>query len=131
MNFKQDFLIKLKELDLLNLPRGFYAITGGGPLTIRNLRKANDVDVVVKNSLWEKLSKRYTPYDEYHIQIGNIEIWGDLINLTDKMDEVIDNAEIIEGYPFVTLQDTLSWKTFLNREKDKRDIVLIKESLKS
>ncbi|MBI5345586.1 MAG: hypothetical protein HZB76_00350 [Chlamydiae bacterium] len=124
-NFKENFLLKLKELDRLNLSKKDYAITGSGPLAIRNLREANDVDILVTKAYFNELSKKYPPYDAKHIKIGNIEIWGDFINLTPKMEMVIKHSEIIEGYPFVTLQDTLSWKRFLNREKDQKDILMI------
>lgn len=124
------FLEKLKELDKLNLPKKNYAITGSGPLAIRNIRNANDIDILVKKDTWENLKTKYTSYDENHIKIGNIEIWKDFINLTPIINEVIDSAEIIEKYPFVTLEHTISWKKFLNREKDLKDIKLIENFLK-
>jgi len=43
---------------------------------------------------------------------------------------MIDNAEMIDGLPYVNLQDTILWKTRENREKDLRDIKLIKDYLK-
>lgn len=121
----KSFLKRLKEVESLKLPRGEFAITGSGPLAIRGLREAKDVDIVVKNTLWLELIKHFTPYDSKHIRIGNIEIWGDFINLTECMDRVIDSAEWLYEYPFITLQDTISWKKFLNRQKDQDDITLI------
>jgi len=126
---KKNFLNQLLELKLLNLPKKTYAITGGGPLAIRGLRKAFDIDIVVTEDIWNFLLRKYTPYDENHMRIGNIEIWKDLINLTYKKDEVINSAEIIEGYPFVSLNDTILWKQFLNRKKDQNDIKTIEEYL--
>ncbi|NGX30069.1 MAG: hypothetical protein K940chlam4_00911 [Candidatus Anoxychlamydiales bacterium] len=130
-NFKLNFLEKLKELDKLKLPKGSFAITGSGPLAIRNIREAQDIDIMVKKNLWDELCKKYTPYDEKHMKIGYIEIWKDFINLTPKMNEIIDTAEIIEGYPFVSLKDTLLWKEFLNRKKDKKDILKIRNLVKT
>ena len=130
-SFKENFLQKLKALDSLCLTKENYAICGSGPLAIRNLRAADDIDIVVRGDLWEILSKKYQPYDAHHIRIGAIEIWGDFINLTHRLDDVIDQADRIEGYPFVRLQDTILWKQFLNRQKDQRDIALINEFLKS
>jgi hypothetical protein len=127
--FKENFLQKLKALDSLHLSAGNYAICGSGPLAIRNLRSADDIDIVVRSGLWATLSKKYKPYDELHIRIGTIEVWGDFINLTHRLEEIIDNAELMDGYPFVTLDDTILWKQFLNRPKDQRDIALIKEFL--
>ena len=129
MDFKEQFLKKLEELTALNLSKGEYAITGSGPLAIRNIRIADDIDVMVKPNLWNKLSIKYTPYDKQHIKIGNIEIWRDFINLTSIMDKVIDSATLIEGFPFVSIESTLSWKRYLNREKDQKDIILIEDYL--
>ncbi len=47
-----------------------------------------------------------------------------------RLEEVIASSDWIEGYPFVTLEDTLSWKRFLNREKDQKDIALIESYLR-
>lgn len=124
---RKDFLKKLKELERLKLPYGEYAITGSGPMAIRGLREAKDIDIVVKKALWQELLKHFTPYDSKHIKIGNVEIWGDFLNLTEHMDRAIDSSESLYGYPFVTLQDTISWKKFLNRAKDQEDIALIEE----
>jgi hypothetical protein len=44
---------------------------------------------------------------------------------------MIDNAEIIDGLPYVNLQDTILWKTQQNRGKDLRDIELINNYLKN
>ncbi|HIH46745.1 TPA: NUDIX domain-containing protein [Candidatus Woesearchaeota archaeon] len=126
---RKAFLEKLEGLKCLKLPLGEYAITGSGPMAVRGLREANDIDVVVKKTLWLELLKRFVPYDSKHMKIGNIEIWGDFLNLTERIDDVIDSAEPLAGYPFVTLQDTLSWKKFLNREKDQKDIKMIEETL--
>lgn len=130
IDHRENFLKKLAKLTELDLPCNEYAITGSGPLAIRGIREANDVDVVVKPVLWNKLLKKHSPYDSKHMRIGNIEIWGDFINLTSRMEEVIDHAEVIDGFPFVSLQDTLSWKKFLNREKDQRDILSIEHLLR-
>ncbi|HEU65016.1 MAG: hypothetical protein KR126chlam4_00266 [Candidatus Anoxychlamydiales bacterium] len=130
-NFKLNFLEKLKELDKLKLPKGSFAITGSGPLAIRNIREAQDIDIMVKKNVWNKLLEKFMPYDENHMKIGNIEVWKDFINLTPKMNEIIDTAEIIDGYPFVSLKDILLWKEFLNREKDKKDILKIRNLVKT
>src|SRR3989304_4808682 len=126
---KNRFLEKLEELNCLELPLGEYAITGSGPMAVRGVREANDIDVVVKKTLWLELLKRFVPYDSKHMKIGNIEIWGDFLNLTERIDDVIDSAEPLAGYPFVPLPHTLSWKKFLNREKDQKDIKMIEQTL--
>jgi len=52
--------ILLAELDKLNLPDDQYAITSSGPLAIRGIREANDLDIIVTPKVWTELSKKYT-----------------------------------------------------------------------
>lgn len=127
---KVAFLEKLKELDKLNLNKKSYAIIGSGPLAIRGIRPAEDIDIIVKPSLWRDLVTKYKVSEKKVIRIGFIEIWSDFLNLTPILEKVINEAERIEGYPFVTLDYTISWKKFLNRKKDQDDIVLVENFLK-
>lgn len=130
-----DFLDELKALKLLT---GQYAIFGSGPLAIRNLRDAGDIDIIVTQELWEKLAKRYPQTVKETIKgpvtsinIGHIEIYRDWLNLTPKVKELIDSADIINGLPFVKLDYVIEWKTFMGRDKDKNDLKLIKAYLNS
>ena len=52
-----------KQLDSLNLPKADYAITGSGPLYAHGLIPAleNDLDIVARNSAWEKAVEYNTP----------------------------------------------------------------------
>ena len=49
----------LNELEQLNLPKGKYVIFGSGPLSIRGLRENHDLDILVTEDLWNKLSEQY------------------------------------------------------------------------
>lgn len=62
--------------------------------------------------------------------IGNIEICQTWLNMTPKIDEMIDKAEIIDGLPFVGLEYVIEWKKFMGRDKDKKDLKLIDDYLK-
>ena len=63
------------------------------------------------------------------IKIGNIEIWNDCMNLTDKIDVMIQDKDIIEGYPFMKIKYTIAWKKFLSRQKDIEDILILEKFL--
>jgi len=119
----------LEELEELNLPDGKYAIFGSGPLAVRGLRDSSDLDVIVKEELWEKLSKKYSLNKNGGLQIGNIEVYNKW--LEDKnINHLIDSAEKIAGYKFVKLEYVLAWKETMGRDKDKKDVELIKKYLK-
>lgn len=121
----------LEELKKLNLPKDKFAIFGSGPLGIRNIRESNDIDLIVKEELWNELRKKYPINKEKYdaIIIGNIEIFHKWPPF-EEVNILIDSADIIQGFRFVKLEYVLEWKKFLNREKDLRDIKLIEEYFK-
>jgi len=131
---KQSYLQKLQEIKYLSLPIKEYAIWGSGVLAIRGLRAARDIDIVVKPLLWQSLIKKYPPaageYGGQVIHVGSIEIWNNLMELKNlPVNEVVNSAEMIEGYPFMSLHFTILWKKILNREKDLQDIALLEQWL--
>jgi len=130
LSIKKNFLEKIQALQDLHLPFDSYSITGSGPLAIRGLREAHDIDIVVSASLWQSLEKKYPKTKPNLIKIGNIEIWNSFLNLTPHLEKSIKSSDRLDEYPFMSLQDTISWKQFYNRKKDRLDIETIKQYLK-
>ncbi len=128
---RQSYLKKLEELKSLDLPEGQYLIWGSGPLAIRGLREARDVDVVVRAPLWKELIQKYPVQGKKQnlITLGDIEVWSDLLDLTAIIDTMIAQCDWIEGFPFMNLKYMVEWKRHLGREKDLQDIALIEEYL--
>jgi len=125
MKFKE----YMSELRSLNLQKDQYAIFGSGPMAVRNLRDSKDLDVIAKKELWCNLSKRYLSQDRV-ISIGKIDIYNDWSEpFTGKIEELIDDADIIGSIRFVKLEHVLTWKSARNKEKDIKDVELIKEYL--
>ncbi len=123
----------LKELKELKLPEEKYAVFGSGPLAVRGIRDSSDLDIIVKKDLWDKLCLKHSPQLEPVpcIKVGNIEVFKDWKPFVEDVCELIDTADIISGVRFVTLENVLAWKTVMGRDKDKRDVGLIKVFLKS
>jgi len=121
----------LNELEALSLPKGKYAIFGSGPLAIRGIRESNDIDIIVKLELWQKLVEKYADkqVNEKLISIGNIEIYKSWKPWFENVNELIEQAEEINGLPFVKLDYVLQWKKEMGREKDLRDVELINKNL--
>lgn len=118
------------ELKKLNLPAWKYAIFWSWPLWIRKIRESNDIDILVTQGLWDELITKYPenlikePYE--HMQIWEIEIMKKCRHLTsEEVNRIISNSEIIEGFPFVKLENLKNWKQKMWREKDLNDIKLI------
>jgi len=122
----------LEKLEKLNLPKDKFAVYGSGPLGIRGIREINDLDLIVTTNLWEKLSKVYPiegSDDERKIRIGEIEIVGGPILY--KAEKMIKEADIIDGVRYVNLETIMKCKRKMGREKDFKDIKLIKNYLKN
>lgn len=132
-NNRQKFVL-VKEL---NLPQGDYAITGSGPLGIRNLREVGDIDIIVNPKLWSALAAEYGIEEENHVKKvifpgGIIEALGEISFQT--IDQALDKptiidriaqAEIIDGLPFESLEHVVYFKKKMGRKKDLEDIKLI------
>jgi len=126
--------MNIKKFDL---PIGKYAITGSGPLGIRNLREIVDIDIIVNSELWNELATKYGIIDTG--QIKKIVLPGELIEVMGEdsfysvkkdsnaptISERIAQAEIIEELPFEALEHVLYYKRKMGREKDLKDIVII------
>jgi len=123
----KSLLLKFKKL---NLPEGKYAIYGSAPMAVRNLRDVHDLDVVVESKVYKELLKKYKEVKPGFIKIGDIEIFDLSKSLLKNPKKVIRNAQKIKGFYFASLQDIIDWKRSLGREKDLRDIELIKNYLK-
>lgn len=127
----------IKKVKELNFPFGEYVIVGGGILEALGLRNTNDIDVAVMPNLLKKLRESGKYKEE--IKWGKLFLIGDDIDIiaqlnwedySTKTEDAIKTATIIEGVPFLNLQETIKYKKALGREKDLKDIELIKNHLK-
>ena len=131
MNFQN----LLKELDALNFPAEKYAITSSGPLAVRGIRPARDIDLVVMDDLWLELGQKYPIKKmEYcdSISIGSIEVLGNFRgeNLYSPKEQIA-KADLIDGRRYVNLEMIVAFKKALGRDKDKHDLELINDYLLS
>lgn len=120
----------LDELEKLNLPQGSYAIFGSGPLAVRGIRDAKDLDIVVRKDVWDELAEKYPKNEKGNgLQIGDIEAFDSWSPWFEDPNMLIETAEIIDGLPFVKLEHVVSWKKAMGREKDLNDLQLIEKFL--
>jgi hypothetical protein len=121
----------LEKVRGLRLPLGHYVVTGSGPLAVRGLREANDIDIQVDDELWAHLERE-------HGASGD----GKLLSLRADIDahrdsayepfpdagdlaEHIRAADVIDGVAFMSLKHTKATKRGKGRQKDLDDIRLI------
>jgi hypothetical protein len=126
----------LELVDDLRLSLGQYAIFGGGSLAIRGIRDAKDLDIFVTEKLfiellssgWQRLSypggNSYLLHHHKGIAIQAFHRWVDH-GWAPKIDEYINNPEIIDGLPFMSISELHEWKSVVDRPKDRKDVILI------
>ncbi|MCL4391964.1 hypothetical protein M1413_01400 [Patescibacteria group bacterium] len=123
---------KVKEL---GLPSGSYAIFGSGPMAVRGLRECRDIDLVVTDELFEeyKSASGWELKDaggKEMLAKDGIEMAADWGPGEWDVEQLIEDADIIENLPFVRLAEVLRWKKLLKREKDLKDIEIIEDYFK-
>ena len=116
----------------LGLPLGQYVITGSGPLEALGIRKASDLDIAVTPELYEKLRASGLWREEEHY--GKTFLEGDNVTVIPSLNwgeypvtakEAIESAMILQGVPFMNLEELKKFKTAMGREKDLNDIKMI------
>lgn len=128
---------KIKEL---NFPSNQYLVVGSGILDILDIlgiRSAVDIDISVTKDLHEELRKsgewkEEEKYGKIFLKKGIFEINPELCweKYKTTTEEAITSALIIEGIPFMNLNELIKFKHALGREKDIKDIELINIYLK-
>lgn len=130
----KDLFQKVKDL---KLPVGKYALFGSAPLGIRGLRDCRDIDIIVVEDLWDECKKNNwelgtTSYDIQCLcndENDEIELWKDCKPGNWDIKKLIEDAEIIDGLPFVRLERVLEYKKLRVKEKDLKDIKIIEKFL--
>lgn len=131
---------KFQMVKNLQFPIGEYIITGSGPMGARNLKKIGDIDLFVSDILWTELSKTHQTIEDNHIikiEIPGTEIeilyeGSFLIQSQDGIPSASDRikeADIIDGLPFESLENSLYFKRLMSRKKDLEDIKVIETYL--
>lgn len=131
-----DLFQRVKEM---KLPIGKYALFGSAPLGIRELKECSDIDLIVVEELWQRYKNEHgweykiTENGVEHIESndGDIEIWHDWRPWYQDITRFINNAEIIDGLPFVKIEYVLEWKRKFGREKDLKDIEITEKFLRT
>ena len=116
----------------LHFPSGKYVVVGSGILEALGIRTANDADIAVTPDLYQAL--RATGEWREEERYGKIFLGEDGVDINPQLswsdyptstEEAIASATIIDGVPFMNLNELKRFKVALGREKDKKDIALI------
>jgi hypothetical protein len=125
--------ILFERLRSLDLTPGEYAVFGSGPIAVRGLiDKVRDLDVIVRGETWQQvraLGVVVMKGGDEMVDLGNGltfgRSWGYGVFNIEKL---IDDAEIIEGLPFVRLDAVIEFKKIADRPKDREHLTALRES---
>ncbi len=131
-----DYIHRVKEL---KLPDGEFMVCGSAIMDIFDIRKAQDIDILVSPKLFNMLEKTqgWKKSDEYPMTLEHPRGIADAKQTLNYMQEnyslqeALPLAIIIDGIPFMGFEMLLNAKRQLAREKDLVDIDLIKKYLAS
>ncbi len=125
----------------LDFPASEYVVIGGAALAGREIKETSDADILLSRGLLDELRK--SPDWKYHPRIipteeaglvnidGTVELYPTVGGIELSFEEIKSREEVIEGIPFANLEDILKIKETYGRQKDLRDIELIKTYLLS
>jgi len=122
-----------EALRRLALPSGHYAVFGSGPLAIRGLiEEVSDLDVITRGPAWAAVEGLGTTvmYGEIRtVDLGNGLTFGRSWAFGGfDIDRLIDEAEVIDGLPFVRLGPVLEYKRIAGRPKDLLHIAAVEDA---
>ena len=114
----------------MELPPDSFAVFGSGPLAAHGLiDEVGDLDVIVRDAAWDRVMRVGTivmhgsdPVIEFDngLSFGRSWAYGHV-----DVEQLIEEAETIDGLPFVRLEAVVEYKRIAGRPKDLRHIELI------
>lgn len=130
-----NILNKLKDL---KLPLNEYVVTGAGIMEVLGIRESSDIDIAVTKKLFNKLRdtgdwQEVEMYGKIFLKKEGVDIIPELNweKYTTTTEEAIASSIIVEGFPFMNLDELCKFKIALGREKDLKDVELIREYQKN
>ena len=81
-----DFNTQLQHLKKLNLPPDQFMVVSSGALSVRGIRESKDIDVIVTDSLWSELTKKYkVELNEWDVERINLDNDIEILNPTQSI----------------------------------------------
>lgn len=122
-----------ERLRLLALNRGEFAIFGSGPIAARGLLPiVNDLDILVRGESWSRVRELGTTVmygEDETVDLGNGLTFGrSWAYGSFDIDALIDEAEMIDGLPFVQLSKVVEFKQIARRPKDLEHLAILESA---
>ncbi|OKJ34043.1 hypothetical protein AMK22_19010 [Streptomyces sp. CB01580] len=127
----------VRRLLSLGLAHKDYVVAGSGPLLAHGIREnVGDLDIVARGAAWEAVADLAEPVPApsghgrmVRLFDGSLEFFDSWLPDSSSPDSLIERAEFICGIPFCPLLEVLAWKGRSTRQKDRDDLLLIRNHL--
>ncbi len=129
----------IEQVKGLKLPDGEYAVFGSALLEVLGLRESGDIDILMTRRLFESLGSDWErfkyPNGDDGIRRGGEKAveafyYCNFLKMSEEVvEDMIVKAVDLGGVKFVSLDATAKWKNQFGRDKDLRDVKLIKKYL--
>lgn len=129
-SFTKATVTSLSRIVSLRLAADSYVVIGGAAMELRDIRRTNDVDLVVNKAVYKKL--RDQDWKEFVQDDGKrvLSSRGYKVMLSwmgHDLQSLQKHSELIADVPVMGLQDLIDCKSKMGRKKDLSDIELIHE----
>lgn len=106
----------------------FYVISGAALVLMGVINKTKDIDICVSNNYFNILLNTFhCVYERTNEFKKDVYMIDDVINFGVSFKP--DNYEIVSGFKVASLKDCFILKKFLNRDKDKEILKILKKLL--
>jgi hypothetical protein len=124
----------LNKLKGLGYPLNEMLIVGSGTMSLYGLKDNNDIDLWVTKKVYDRMLKnrRFSSNGKMlETKDKLIEADHRFICVKQPVEYYLKNAEVVNGFYFMSLQAVLEWKKCMGRPKDKDHIKMIEKYLKT
>lgn len=131
-----DIFLELRKLDL---PSNQYIVVGSGIMSAKGIRPTNDLDIVTTPEIFEKYKRKngWELFDwtkpgitgKEWLRKDAVELYQQLSRKDGSLSvaDLLEDSEIINGVPFISLERLIEFKQEYGRPKDFEDIQLIRD----
>lgn len=134
----------LKRIRGIGLPAKEFVVIGSAILEIKGIRASGDIDIMISEDLFIKIKNDFTwKYINKKGKLGDfteilekdcIQLFHSIYGEKEDFNYFFEDSsrlELIDGIYFASLSHILYIKRKWNREKDKKDIIIINNFLNS
>ena len=131
---REELIRRVSELDL---PIGEYCVVGSGPLAVRSLCDATDIDLLVSGRIYEQLKEKDAWVESANeegvmilsnppYEVGHEYRCGEYLG---EPETLFDEVDVVDGVAFASLEQVMQYKRARGKQKDQQDIALVNEYL--